>query len=108
MTAASRIPASQLRFAASERAGASLLSKARLNFGREQLAQMLIELAERIGIRAEQRQMAVDRVDWPELSIGNQSPFGLAIGGWEKHVRRHRHDVGLGFDATQCSPQVAT
>ena len=42
-----------------------------LYFGREQLAQMLVKLTDRIGISSEKRKMAIDGLDRPELGIGN-------------------------------------
>jgi len=42
-----------------------------LNFCREQLAQMLVKLTDRIGISTEKRKMAIDGLDRPELGIGN-------------------------------------
>ena len=42
-----------------------------LNFCHEQLAQMLVKLTDRIGIRTEKRKMAIDGLDRPKLGIGN-------------------------------------
>ena len=42
-----------------------------LNFCREQLAQVLVELTNRTGISTEKRKMAIDGLDRPELGIGN-------------------------------------
>ena len=74
-----------------------------LNFCREQLAQVLVELTNRTRISAEKRKMAIDGLDRPKLGIGNQPPLGLAIGRREEHVRRHWHDKGPGLNAAQCS-----
>ena len=66
---------------------------------RQQLAQVSIELRKRTGIGAEEREMAVDGFDRAELGVGNESPLGLAIGRWEEHITRHRHDERLRFNA---------
>src|SRR5262245_14124530 len=73
----------------------------------EQLLQVLVELADRAGISAEEHEVPIDRVKGPELGVGNQPPLGLTIGRGEEHIRRHRHDKGLGLDAAQGLPQVA-
>jgi hypothetical protein len=75
-----------------------------LNFCREQLAQVLVELANCRGISTEERKMAIDGLDRPEFGIRNRPPLGLAIGRREEHIRRHRHDKGLGLDAAQRGP----
>ena len=51
--------------------------------------------------------MPINGLDRPELGTGNETPFGLAIGRREEHIRGHRHDESLGFDAAQCGAQVA-
>jgi hypothetical protein len=38
-----------------------------------------IDLADRIRIGAEQREMSVNGLDRPELGVGDEPPFGLAI-----------------------------
>jgi hypothetical protein len=50
-----------------------------LNFCRKQLASMLVELTDRVGIGAEEREVPIDGLDRPELGIGNEPPLGLAI-----------------------------
>ena len=40
------------------------------NFCGEQLAQMLVELTNRVGISTKKRKMAIDGLDRPELGIG--------------------------------------
>jgi hypothetical protein len=42
-----------------------------LNFCREQLAQVLVDLTDSIGIGTEKRKMAIDGLDRAELGIGN-------------------------------------
>src|SRR5262245_7910659 len=52
--------------------GLPLLSFSReLNFCREQLAQVLVKLSDRIGISTEKRKMAIDGLNRPELGTGN-------------------------------------
>src|SRR5207342_3549571 len=85
----------------------SIISPRVLSSGRKQRLEVLVELTDRISIGAEQREVPVDGLDRPELGIGNEPPLGLTISRREEHVRRHRHDEGLGFDAAQCRSQVA-
>lgn len=53
---------------------------------------MLVDLRDRVGVGTEQRQVAVDCFNRAELGVWNKAPFGLAVGGREEHVRRHRDD----------------
>ena len=76
-----------------------------LNIYGEQLNQVLIELTDCIGISAEERQMPINGLDRPKLGVRNEPPLSLAISRREKHIRRHRHDKGLGCDSTQRSPR---
>jgi len=61
---------------------AALFSRLR----RKQLTQVLIDLADRIRVGAEQREMSINGLDRPELRVGDEAPFGLAIRRREKHV----------------------
>ena len=54
---------------------------------RQQLAQVTIKLTDRAWVGAEQCEMPINRLDRPELGIGNEPPFGLTISRRKEHVR---------------------
>src|SRR5689334_10409514 len=68
------------RQARSEPRHRARLRRSPSNFHRQQVAEVPVDLADRVGIGAEEREMPVDGPDRPELGIGNEAPLGLAVG----------------------------
>ena len=58
---------------------------------RQQLSDVLVELIDCTRVGAEKREVTVDGLDRPELRIGDEPPFGLAI----RRRKNMSDDIGM-------------